>query len=135
VERILNESTIPADLYYSSDHLWIKEDKSLVVVGITHHAQDLLGDIVYVELPIIGYKTRAGVACAIVESVKTASDIIAPLSGEVVEVNAELSNVPQKINESPYAAWVFKMKPSNEEEKSRLLDAAAYQKLVDSEAA
>lgn len=126
--------SIPAELKYTDSHEWVrKEADGLVSVGITHHAQDLLGDLVYVENPQVGQKFKKGQECGVVESVKAASDIYAPLSGEVVAVNEELSDTPEKINESAYDAWMFRMRPADPGELDALLDASGYGKVVESE--
>lgn len=128
--------SIPADLKYTDSHEWIRmEADGSATVGITHHAQDLLGDLVFVENPAAGRKLRKGEECGVVESVKAASDIFAPLSGEVVAANGELETAPEKINEDPYRAWMFRIKPSDAGELAGLLDADGYRRLVDSEAA
>ena len=127
--------SIPGDLKYTKSHEWVRvEADGTVSVGITHHAQDLLGDMVYVETPSIGRQVAAGAECAVVESVKAASDVYAPITGEVVAVNAEVSDAPEKINQDPYGAWMFKLKPANAADVNGLLDAAAYQAVVESEA-
>ena len=105
----------------------------MLSVGITHHAQDLLGDLVYVENPEVGRKVNKGEECGVVESVKAASDIYAPVSGEVVAVNEELADAPEKINESAYDAWMFRLRPNKPEELEMLLDASGYGKVVESE--
>lgn len=121
-------SNIPANLKYTSTHEWIEElDDGSVRIGITDHAQDLLGDMVYVELPEIGHELSAGDECAVVESVKAASDVYAPLSGEVVEVNEALTDNPELVNQEPYAGgWIFRMTPRNVDELSKLLNAEDY---------
>lgn len=124
-------SNIPEDLKYSKSHEWIKAEGDLVLVGITDHAQELLGDIVFVELPEVDSTVDAEGECGVIESVKAASDLYAPLAGEIVEVNEDLMDAPESINESPYEAWVFKMKPAGD--LGELLDAAAYSALVESE--
>ncbi len=127
--------SIPADLKYTDTHEWVRIEKDgSLTIGITHHAQDLLGDLVYVENPKLGRTVRKGEECGVVESVKAASDIYAPVSGEVVGVNEALDEAPQQINESAYQAWMFRLKPSQPGEIEALLDAAAYQKLVEAEA-
>ena len=127
--------SIPSDLKYTQSHEWAKlEADGTVTVGITHHAQELLGDMVYVENPSVGRQLAAGEECAVVESVKAASDVYAPVAGEVVAVNATLADAPEAINQDAYAAWMFKIKPSNPADVGGLLDAAAYQALVESEA-
>src|SRR5688572_895031 len=126
--------SIPADLKYSESHEWVRlEADGTATVGITHHAQDLLGDIVFVENPAIGRKLRKGEECGVVESVKAASDIYAPIGGEIVAVNADLESAPEKINEGAYQAWMFRLRPSDSAELAQLLDATGYQKLVDTE--
>ena len=128
--------SIPADLKYTDSHEWIRmEADGSATVGITHHAQDLLGDLVFVENPAAGRKLRKGEECGVVESVKAASDIYAPIGGEVVAVNAELETAPEKINQGAYQAWMFRIKPSDAGELAGLLDADGYRKLVDSETA
>ena len=125
--------TVPADLKYTDTHEWIRQEPDGVVsVGITHHAQDLLGDLVYVENPAVGKTFKQGQECGVVESVKAASDIYAPISGEIVAVNDELSSAPEKINQDAYAAWMFKLKPTNPGELNALLDGCRIikQKLV-----
>ena len=125
----------PGNLKYTTSHEWIKtEADGTISIGITQHAQELLGDMVFVEPPAVGRKLKAREECAVVESVKAAADVYAPVSGEVVAVNSELDNAPEAINTDPYAAWMFKMKPDNAADIAALLDAAAYQATVDSEA-
>ena len=105
-----------------------------MTVGITHHAQELLGDMVFVESPVVGRTLSQGEECAVVESVKAASDVYAPIAGEVLAANNDVENAPESINQDAYAAWLFKIKPDNAADLGALLDAAAYQALVDSEA-
>ena len=127
--------SIPSDLKYTKSHEWVRvEADGTVSVGITHHAQDLLGDMVYVETPNIGRQVTAGAECAVVESVKAASDVYAPIAGEVVAVNAAVTDAPESINKDAYGAWMFKLKPANAADVNNLLDAAAYQAVVASEA-
>lgn len=127
--------TIPADLKYTKSHEWARlEADGSVTVGITHHAQELLGDMVFVENPVTGRKLTQGEECAVVESVKAASDVYAPIAGEVIAANGDVENAPESINQDAYAAWLFKIKPDNAADLGALLDAAAYQALVDSEA-
>lgn len=127
--------SIPAELKYAKSHEWVKsEADGTVTIGITQHAQELLGDMVFVELPQIGRNLAQREECAVVESVKAASDVYAPLSGEVVEVNSELESAPEKINQEPYAAWLFKLKPANPAELDGLLDANGYEQALESEA-
>ena len=121
-------STVPSDLKYVTSHEWIRlEDDGTVTVGITDHAQDLLGDVVYVELPEIDSEVAVEDEIAVVESVKAASDIYAPLSGTVIEVNEALDDTPETLNSSCYDdGWLFKMKPSELSEIDNLIDAEAY---------
>ena len=118
----------PKDLKYSATHEWSRLEDDTVTVGITDFAQDQLGDVVFVELPETGKTFSAGDAAAVVESVKTASDIYAPVSGEVVEVNEELEDAPEKLNESPYSeGWLFKLRISDQNETQSLLSAEDYE--------
>ncbi|MFT3789856.1 MAG: glycine cleavage system protein GcvH [Rudaea sp.] len=120
---------IPGDLKFMKSHEWARiEDNGNVTIGISDHAQGLLGDLVYVELPSVGDEVKAGNACAVVESVKAASDVYAPVSGEVVSVNSALGDKPETINEDAYGeGWIFVVKPSNlAEESEELLDPDAY---------
>ena len=125
---------VPAALRYSKTHEWARlEADGTVSVGITDHAQERLGDMVFVELPDIGRKLAAGTECAVVESVKAASDIYAPVSGEVVAANAALLDAPQSINQDAYASWLFRLKPDDPAELGSLLDARAYAEQATSE--
>jgi glycine cleavage system H protein len=125
----------PSNLKYTASHEWVKtEADGTISIGITQHAQELLGDMVFVETPKVGRKLSAKEECAVVESVKAASDVYAPVSGEVIAVNSNLDSSPETINSDPYGAWMFKMKPNNAADVSALMDAAAYQSVVDSEA-
>lgn len=127
--------SIPADLKYTPSHEWVRvEADGTLTVGITHHAQDLLGDMVFIENPAPGRTLAKGEECAVVESVKAASDVYAPVAGEVIAANGEVESSPESVNQDAYAAWLFKMKPANAADVDALLDAAAYQKLVESEA-
>ena len=118
---------IPDDLKYTATHQWVRmEPDGTATVGITFHAQEQLGDVVFVQQPVIGRKVKQGEACAVVESVKAASDIPAPVSGEVVAVNAALADAPEALNQEPYAAWLFRIKPADAAEFDALLEAAAY---------
>ena len=121
-------SEIPGDLKFLSSHEWARiEDDGTVTVGISDHAQDLLGDIVFVELPEVGKIVAAEGEAAIVESVKAASDVYSPLSGEIIAVNDSLEASPEIINDSPYdEGWFFKIKPDNLDELADLLDAESY---------
>jgi len=128
-------STIPAELKYTKSHEWVRrESDDTVTVGVTDHAQDLLGDMVFVELPEPGRTLEAGQECAVVESVKAASDVYSPISGEVVAVNEAIGDSPELVNKDPYGeGWMMRIKPANASEVDGLLDADAYQSLVDSE--
>ena len=118
---------VPEELRYSKTHEWARlEADGTVSVGITDHAQEQLGDMVVVELPEAGRKLTAGTGCAVVESVKAAADIYAPVSGEVVAANAALLDAPQSINQDAYASWLFRLKPDNPADLGSLLDARAY---------
>jgi glycine cleavage system H protein len=124
----------PENLRYTDTHEWVKEeDDGTVSIGITFHAQDMLGDVVFVEMPPAGRKLGKGEECGVIESVKAAADIYSPIAGEVVEANAELSDKPEKVNQDPYAAWMFRIRPDDPSEIGRLLDAAAYQKIADAD--
>jgi glycine cleavage system H protein len=117
----------PADRRYTTEHEWIKSEGERYVIGITAFAQDQLGDIVYVELPKVGDQIEVGKAFGVIESVKTASDLYAPVSGEVVEVNAELVDQPQNVNDDPYErGWMLKIRASDADELERLLTAEQY---------
>jgi glycine cleavage system H protein len=121
-------STIPADLKYARSHEWVRLEGDLAVVGITDHAQHELTDVVFVELPTVGRTLEAGQACAVVESVKTASDLYAPVSGTVLEVNSKLSSNPGLVNTEPFSGgWFFKVRLTRPEELDALLTPAAYQ--------
>ena len=125
----------PSNLKYTASHEWVKtEADGTLTIGITQHAQELLGDMVFVEAPAVGRKIQAQEEVAVVESVKAAADVYAPVSGEVIAANGELDGAPEKINSDPYDAWIFKIKPDNIADVDALLDAAAYQAVVDSEA-
>jgi glycine cleavage system H protein len=126
-------SDFPAELKYANSHEWARlESDGTVVVGITDHAQDALGDIVFIELPEIGVEVAAGAEVAVVESVKAASDIYSPITGEVVEVNAGLEDQPELVNGSPYEdGWLFTVRVDSEDEFSELLDAEGYKGLVE----
>jgi len=127
--------SIPADLKYTPSHEWVRvEADGTLTVGITHHAQDLLGDMVFIENPATGRTLAKGEECAVVESVKAASDVYAPIAGEVIAANDDVEASPESVNKDAYSAWLFKMKPANTADVAGLLDAAAYQKLVESEA-
>ncbi len=121
---------LPAELKYAKTHEWIRTDGDLLVIGITDNAQDQLGDLVYVGDVKVGAHLQAGETAAVVESVKAASDIYAPVEGEIIAFNEDLSANPQLLNESPYTAWIFKLKPVNIADTATLLDAAGYQASV-----
>ncbi|MBS6436405.1 MULTISPECIES: glycine cleavage system protein GcvH [Pantoea] len=126
-------SNVPNELKYRDSHEWVrKEADGTFTVGITEHAQELLGDMVFVDLPDVGNSYSAGDECAVAESVKAASDIYAPVSGEIVAVNDALGDSPELVNSEPYAAgWLFRIKPSDESELDSLLDADAYKASID----
>lgn len=128
-------SEIPGDLKFLKSHEWVRvEEDGTVTVGISDHAQGALGDLVYVELPEVGSSLKAGNGAATVESVKAASDIYAPVSGEVVEVNEALNDKPETINEDAYGdGWIFKLKLEDKSELDELLDADAYGELIENE--
>jgi glycine cleavage system H protein len=122
---------IPATLRYTASHEWVRtEADGTVSIGITDHAQAALGDLVYVELPDVGRKLAAAEACAVVESVKAASDVYAPIAGEVVAVNSPVSEAPEQVNKDAYAAWFFRMRPADPAALLNLLDARAYQATI-----
>lgn len=129
-------SKVPANLKYADSHEWVRDNgDGTVTIGITDHAQALLGDLVFVELPELGADLASGTECGVVESVKAASDLYAPISGEVVEVNEDLDGSPELVNTDPYeAGWIFKVKPADVSEIAALLSAEAYGELVASEA-
>lgn len=121
-------SNTPAELKYAASHEWARLEGDIVTVGITDHAQDALGDLVYVELPTVGDQINAGDEAGVVESVKAASDIYAPVSGEIVEVNEALADAPETVNSEPYAGgWLYKIKASDVSELDKLLSAAEYE--------
>ena len=121
-------SNVPAELRYTKSHEWVKQNSDgTVTVGITDHAQHALGDLVFAETPEAGRNVAAGEACAVVESVKAASDVYSPIAGQVTAGNAGLADAPEKINTDPYGdGWLFTLKPSDEGAWSALLDASAY---------
>ena len=123
-------SNIPADLSYTSDDEWVKIEGNTATIGITDFAQDQLSDIVYLELPAEGDTLSAGESFGVVESVKAASDLYAPLSGTVTAVNDDLVDAPEEINDDPYAAWMVKIELSNDAETADLMDATAYEASV-----
>lgn len=123
---------VPEELNYTDSHEWIRrEDDGTVTIGITDHAQAALGDLVYVELPKAGRTVAAGEACAVVESVKAASDVYAPIAGEIVASNGSLAGAPEAVNEDAYAAWLFRLRPSDPSALAAFMDADAYRKLTE----
>ncbi len=125
-------SEIPENLKYTTDHEWCRlEDDGSITIGITDHAQEALGELVYVELPEVGVEFAAGDACAVVESVKAASDVYAPIGGEVAEVNEQLEAEPELVNSSPYdEGWLLRLMPSDPAALDELLDAENYEQLL-----
>jgi glycine cleavage system H protein len=124
-------SNIPADLKYAKTHEWSRlESDGSITVGITDHAQYLLGDLVFIELPEVGRSVSAGTEVAVVESVKAASDIYAPVSGKISAVNQEAADAPEKVNNDAYGTWLFKITPDNAADLGQLLDAAGYQQEI-----
>jgi glycine cleavage system H protein len=125
---------VPAELKYTKSHEWIRQEADgTVTVGITDHAQEALGDIVFLELPEVGCHAKTGAEIAVVESVKAASDIYAPVSGEIIAINQDAADAPETVNQDAYAAWLFKIKPADSGELAGLLDAAAYTEVARSE--
>ena len=122
---------VPADLKYAESHEWMRaEPDGTVTIGITDHAQSALGDLVFIELPKVGRVVKAGEAIAVVESVKAASDVYAPIAGEVVGANDALTGTPEALNEDAYGAWLFKIRPAESNPLAAMLDAGAYGKLI-----
>jgi glycine cleavage system H protein len=128
-------SEVPSELRYTKSHEWIRSmDDGHLEVGITDHAQEMLGDMVFIELPEVGSTVSAGDDCAVVESVKAASDIYAPVGGEIVEVNGLLEDSPEMVNTGSYGdGWLFRMQPDDEDELQELLNAEAYLELIEAE--
>jgi glycine cleavage system H protein len=126
-------SDIPTELLYAKSHEWVKKDgDDVLVVGISHHAQELLGDVVFVEVPEVGRLVEAGEEFSLVESVKAASDIYSPISGEIVAINEALEESPELINESPYGdGWIAKIRLADSQTLDGLLDAAGYAELIE----
>ncbi|HEY1088934.1 MAG TPA: glycine cleavage system protein GcvH [Archangium sp.] len=124
-------SNYPSDLKYTKDHEWAKKSGANVVVGVTHHAQDALGAVVYVELPKVGATVKAHENFGVIESTKAVSELFAPLSGKVVKVNDAVTGNPGSVNDDCYAAWLIEVEPSSAAEWDGLLDQAAYVKLLD----
>jgi len=126
--------TTPDNLKYTKSHEWVRQEAGgTVTIGITFHAQEMLGDVVFIENPAVGRKLKQGEECGVIESVKAAADIYAPLSGEVLAANGELADAPEKVNQDPYAAWLFRVRPDDPAELAGLLDAAAYRKIAAAE--
>jgi len=125
---------VPADLKYTAEHEWIRvESDGTLTIGITDHAQAALGDLVYLELPEVGRVLAANEACAVVESVKAASDVYSPVAGEVIAVNEPVTNAPEEVNQDAYASWLFKLKPADAGAAGKLLDAKAYEAVIGAE--
>ena len=125
-------SNVPVNLKYAASHEWVRtEDDGTVTIGITDHAQEALGDLVFVELPEVGAHYDADKEIAVVESVKAAADVYAPIAGVVTGVNEAAADAPELVNQDAYAAWLFKLKPDNLADVDALLDAAAYQAVAD----
>ncbi|MGZ8956049.1 MAG: glycine cleavage system protein GcvH [Methylovulum sp.] len=125
-------SGLPENLKYASSHEWVQlEDDNIVRVGITDFAQAQLGDLVYIELPKVGRKVKAQEQCAVVESVKTASDLFSPVSGEIIAINDALADEPEQVNDNPYQTWLFCIKADDLSGLDQLMDSTAYQKMID----
>jgi glycine cleavage system H protein len=123
---------IPSELRYSTDHEWAKVEDGRVRVGITDYAQDALGDVVYVDVPEVGAKVERGESCAEVESTKSVSEIYAPISGTIAEINGDLTDNPQRLNEDPYGeGWMFVIEPTDDAQLAELLDAEGYRALIE----
>ncbi len=120
----------PSNLKYTKDHEWAKKDAGKVTIGVTHHAQEALGDVVYVELPKVGATVTAGAAFGVIESTKAVSELYAPISGKVTKVNTALSGEPAAVNKDPWTAWIIEVEPANAADFDGLMDAAAYEKLL-----
>jgi glycine cleavage system H protein len=125
-------SNVPADLRYAKTHEWARlESDGTVKIGITDHAQNELGDLVFVELPEIGRKVTAGEECAVVESVKAASDLYSPVSGEIIAINEAVVDAPESVNQDAYATWLFSLRADSVDDLDDLLDAEAYAELIE----
>ena len=129
-------SVVPADLKFAKTHEWVRvEEDGTVTVGISEHAQELVGDMVYVEVPEVGAEVDAEQACAVVESVKAASDVYSPITGEVIEVNEDLADSPEIVNNDSYeAGWIMRIRPDKLDDLDQLMDASAYEEFIASEA-
>jgi glycine cleavage system H protein len=124
-------SELPEQLRYAKTHEWVKqEDDNVLRVGITDFAQQELGDLVYVELPEVGRKIQAEEQCAVVESVKTASDLYSPVAGEIIEINEVLADEPERVNDDPYSTWLFCIRANDVNDLAGLMDAAAYAEMI-----
>lgn len=125
-------SEVPSELKYTSEHEWVRrEEDGSVTIGITEHAQSALGELVFVEIPEVGTQVAAGDACAVVESVKAASDVYAPVGGEILAGNDALADAPEKVNEDPYTdGWLFRLRPDDDKDLDELMDAEAYEALL-----
>lgn len=120
-------SALPTDRYYAATHEWVyREQDGTLTIGITDYAQEALGDIVFIELPEIGRALAADESCAVIESVKAASELYAPVAGKIIAVHAEVADTPERVNEEPYATWLFKLQPDSDA-LDGLLDAAGYE--------
>ena len=120
-------SNIPNELKYTKSHEWIRvEDDGSLTIGVTDHAQEALGDVVFLELPEAGRSVNAGEACAVIESVKAASDIYAPVAGDIIAANQDVADAPESVNADAYANWLFKLQPANAADIDALMDAAGY---------
>ena len=128
-------TTAPEELKYTKTHEWVRQESNGdITVGITDHAQDLLGDMVFIELPEVGAVYGSGDDCAVVESVKAASDVYCPVAGEITEVNEELTESPETVNKDAFGnGWLFRLKPTDEHEIEELMDAGAYKEMAESE--
>lgn len=125
---------VPDNLKYTASHEWVRsESDGTATIGITDHAQEALGDLVFIELPAVGRKVKAGEVCAVVESVKAASDIYAPVSGEITERNEQVVASPEMVNADAYGHWLYKLRPENAADVASLLDAAAYEAVAGEE--
>jgi glycine cleavage system H protein len=123
---------LPSELRYSTDHEWVRVEEGRVRVGITDYAQDALGDVVFVELPVLGAQVERGASCSEVESTKSVSEIYAPVSGTVAEVNAELTDNPERLNDDPYGeGWICVIEPADPAQLDELLDAEGYRSLIE----
>ena len=120
----------PSNLKYTKDHEWAKKDGGKVTVGVTHHAQEALGDVVYVDLPKVGATVTAGTSFGVIESTKAVSELFAPITGKVTKVNTALSSEPAAVNKDPWSAWIIEVEPANAADYDGLLDVAAYDKLI-----